>query len=381
MTPRERVAAALRHEIPDYVPIDIGGTANGFTIGTMAKLKEHFGIETEDEVFFPCEAGGHYNDALIEAMGGDFKHIFIHPSAKHKIVIENDIFYDEWGMKKKLVHGYAQQIENPLRDAEIEELDDYPFPDPYEPARVEGLRQRARDLYENTDYAISARAPTHGFMELGWELRGMDNFLVDLLIDEDFANALLDRIMEFQMGIYDAMLTEVGEYVQIVQTGDDYGTQNGPLISPELFRKYVVPRRRKLNELIRKKAPHAYISHHSCGSVAAFVDDLIDCGVDILNPVQPLARDMDPAGLKKRYGDRISFHGAIDEQQALIGPLEGLEEEMKNRILALAPGGGYILAPTSNFQEDMPLENILNFVPLARKYGIPSFYQKAEKEE
>ena len=118
-----------------------------------------------------------------------------------------------------------------------------------------------------TDYAIAARAVSHGFFELAWELRGMENLLMDMLIDKDFANRLMDKILEIQIGFYDVLLSACGEYLQVVETGDDYGTQRGPIMSPELFWEMIVPRRKKLNDFIRSKAPQAKIFHHTCGSV------------------------------------------------------------------------------------------------------------------
>lgn len=375
MTSRERVEKAINHQIPDFVPVDIGGSANGITLSAMKLLKDHFGITSGEIEFYPREAGGRYNEELVEKLGGDFKHAFLVPPASYELKLVNDEFVDEWGLQKRIVDGAAQQYGYPLRDAVIEDLDSYPWPNPYDETRAAGLRERIRRIYEDSDYALSARAVSHGFFELSWELRSMDVFFVDMMIDKEFANALLDRVLEIQIGMYDLLLGEVGEYLQVVQTADDYGTQRGPMLSPELLREMIMPRRRKLNDFIKKKAPHVKISHHTCGSVYAYMEDLIGCGIDILNPVQPLAEDMDSFRLKREYGDRLCFHGSVDEQIALVGPLAGLEEEIKTRMKAFAPGGGFIIAPTSNFQDDMPLENILNFVPLARKYGVPEFYQ------
>lgn len=374
MTSRERVDKAIHHQTPDFVPVDIGGTANGITLKAMKMLKEHFGITSDEIEFFPCEAGGRYNEELIERMGGDFKHAFLVPPSSYSLKMTNNEFVDEWGLQKRIVDGAAQQYGYPLKNATIDDLEKYPWPDPYDESRVVGLRQRIKRIYEHSDYAISSRAVTHGFFELSWELCSMDRFLRDMIVDKEFANAVLDRVLEIQIGMYDLLLSEVGEYLQVVQTADDYGTQRGPMMSPKLLREMILPRRKKLNAFIKKKAPHVKISHHTCGSVYAFVEDLIDCGIDILNPAQPLAKDMDSFRLKREFGDRLCFHGSVDEQQALVGPLEVLEEEIKTRIRAFAPGGGFIIAPTSNFQDDMPLENILNFVPFARKYGVPAFY-------
>jgi len=371
MTSRERVALAINHKQPDRVPVDMGSTASGFTNHTFFKLKEVLGVTSPDILMRPDESASYYNDELLEKLGGDFRHVFLLPPDNFEIQYKEDgTFTNELGIEKKLIAGLAQNSSCPLADAEtVEDIDKYPLPDPYNKGRVKGMKERAEHLYNNTTYAIAARSVSHGFFELAWELRGMENFFVDMMVDKKFANRLLDKTLEYQMGLYDNLLSAVGPYVQIVETADDYGTQSGPIMSPELFKEMILPRRKKLNEFIKSKAPNAKIFHHTCGSVYKLLDYIIETGVDILNPVQPLAADMDSFRLKKEFGDRICFHGAIDEQVALVGDLKTLEEEVKTRISAFAPGGGYIMAPTSNFQDDMPIENILNFVSLAKKYG------------
>ena len=155
----------------------------------------------------------------------------------------------------------------------------------------------------------------------------------------------------------------------LVETADDYGTQTGPFMSPELFREMIAPRRKKLNDFIRSKAPNAKIFHHTCGSVYLLLDDLIAAGVDVLNPVQPSAKDMQGEKLQPEFGSRIIFHGSVDEQTALVKPMEVLREKIAHQCATLGRDGGYIVAPTSNFQNDMPLENIVNFASIVHEFG------------
>lgn len=371
MTSRERVQAILEHRKPDRVAIDIGSTASGFTNATFKRVKEYFNITSEDIVTRPDESSALYNDDVLEKMGGDFRHVFLLPPDGYNPVFdENGKIITEWGIQKTLIQGLAQMSSNPLSEAELDDIDTYPWPDPHAPGRTRGLRERAEYLYNHTDYAIASRAVSHGFYELAWELRGMENMLVDMLVDKEFANKLLDKTLEIQIGFYDVLLSECGEYLQIVETGDDYGTQNGPIMSPELFEEMIVPRRKKLNDFIRTKAPQAKIFHHTCGSVYRLLNGIIDSGVDILNPVQPSASEMDTFRLQKEFGNQLIFHGGIDEQTALTGSLERLEQEMEDRVRSLGREYGYIMAPTSNFQDDMPIENIVNFAAMAKRIGI-----------
>ena len=370
MTSRERVACVLQHKKPDRVPIDIGSTASGFVNGTFFKLKEYFGIQSADFMNRPDESAAYYNDELLEKMGGDFRHVFLMPPDSYRFEENAEgKWMSEWGIPKRKLNGMMQLCGNPLADAEVSDLDTYPWPDPLAEGRTRGLAERAKRLYETTDYALAARAVSHGFFELAWELRGMANFLADMIADKEFANALLDKILDIQIGFYDVYLSECGKYVQIVETADDYGTQNGPIMSPALFREMILPRRKKLNDFIKSKAPQAKIFHHTCGSVYLLLDSLIESGIDVLNPVQPRAKDMDTDRLQREFGDRIVFHGSIDEQTALIGSADTLKDEMRERVRTLGRDGGYIMAPTSNFQNDMPMENIVRFSEYAKEIG------------
>jgi uroporphyrinogen decarboxylase len=370
MTSRERVERTINLKVPDRVPIDIGSTASGFTNHTFFKLKAHYNVTSPDILMRNDESASYYNDDLLEKIGAGFRHVFLLPPENFELEhIDDTTFVNEWGIQKKLIAVLAQNYNCPLKEASIDDLDKYSWPDPYDKGRVTGMKQRAKSLYNDTTYALAARSVSHGIFELAWELRSMDNFFVDMMIDKKFANKLLDKSLEIQIGLYDSLLSEVGEYVQIVETADDYGTQSGVIMSPQLFREMIAPRRKELNAFIKKKAPNVKIFHHTCGSVFQIMDDLIDCGIEILNPLQPLAADMDSYSIKAKFGDRLCFHGAVDEQSALIGTKQQLEQEIKTRIEAFAPGGGYIMAPTSNFQDDMPMENITCFVELAKKYG------------
>ncbi|MEE0202044.1 MAG: uroporphyrinogen decarboxylase family protein [Muricomes sp.] len=369
MTPRERVQCILEHKKPDRVAVDIGSTAAGITNDTFRKVKEYLGVTSEDIVVRPDESSALYNDDVMEKLGSDFRHVFLLPPDGYDPFATDGVIRNEFGVEKKLIQGITQLSSTPLADAEIEDIDTYPWPDPYATGRTRGLKERARHLYYDTDYAIASRAVSHGFFELSWELRGMENMLVDMLVDKEFANKLLDKTLEIQMGLYDVLLSECGEYLQIVETSDDYGTQKGPIMSPELFEEMILPRRKKLNDFIKSKAPQVKIFHHTCGSVYRLLDRLIESGVDILNPVQPSADEMDTYRLQEEFGDRLIFHGSIDEQTALIFSKERVQDEMKRRLESLGKEGGYIMAPTSNFQDDMPLENIIRFAEWAKELG------------
>jgi uroporphyrinogen decarboxylase len=361
----------LDHQEADRVPIDIGSTANNFTRGLFDQLTKHFNIKTKNLVPRPDESAPYYNDELYEALGGDFRHVFLYPPSTADFNARPDgTIVSEWGIVKRELQGLRQQSGYPLEDAETnDEIIQFNWPDPDDAARFKGLRERAKYLYEHSSFAIAARAPWHGIFELAWETRRMENFFVDMASEDEKADCILDILTDLQIRLYTNYLKECGEYVHIVQTADDYGTQNGPIMSLEMWRKYIKPRRKRINEVIKKYAPKAKIFLHSCGSVSGFVDDLIEIGVDILNPVQPYAKDMESEALKKRFGDRICFHGGIDEQRAFSKGTAAIDLELRKRIHAFGPGGGYIIGPTSNIQDDTPLEDVLYYLEKAREYG------------
>jgi uroporphyrinogen decarboxylase len=371
MTSRERVLLTLEHREADRVPIDIGSTANNFTKGLFNKLTAHFNIKSANLIPRPDESAPYYNDDLYEALGGDFRHVFLYPPSTADFNVRPDgTTVSEWGIVKREVNGLMQQSGYPLEDAEtVEDIEKHPWPDPDNEARYRGLRERAKYLYEETSYAVAARAPWHGIFELSWETRRMENFFIDMATGDEKADRILDIITDIQVRMYTNYLKECGEYVHIVQTADDYGTQNGSILSLEMWRKYIKPRRRRINETIRKYAPNAKIFLHCCGSVREFIDDFIEIGVDVLNPIQPYAKDMDSANLKKRFGSRISFHGGIDEQRAFSKGQAAIDAELKARIHDMGPGGGYIIGPTSNIQDDTPLEDVLFYLEKAKEYG------------
>jgi uroporphyrinogen decarboxylase len=172
-----------------------------------------------------------------------------------------------------------------------------------------------------------------------------------------------------EIAFWDMFLDAAGDYVDIVQKVADLGTQRGLFISKELFREFIKPAEARVFDFIRKKAPHIKLWFHSCGAVSEIIDDFIDWGVDILNPIQPLAEGMDSAELKKRFGDKLCFHGGIDLQRAMPGSIDDVKREVETRIRALAPGGGYILAPANHIQNDTPPENVITLYEYAKEFG------------
>jgi len=370
LTHRERARRTLNHEEPDRVPLDLGGRVSNIHYKEYRRLIDRLGLHTTFQLD-PFYSVMDPDFRVLERLGVDFYYLFL-KGPEYVSVRENpDGTYDnEWGITVKKMGIHSQRITHPLQDATLSDLDNFHWPDPYRPDRIAGLQDVARDLYEQTDYALVAAPVNGGLFEFGQHLRGMSNFLIDLMVNKEFANALLDRILEVQIGLWDVFLNAVGDFIEIAQLADDFGTQENLLISPALFREVFKPRYKYLINFMKNRTD-AKVFFHCDGAISDLIEDFIDIGVDILNPLQPTAKGMDPAHIKNAYGDRLVFHGAIDNQQLLpYGSIEDVRATVRRVIKTLAPGGGYILAAAHVIEPDVPLENILAMFDTARVYGV-----------
>jgi uroporphyrinogen decarboxylase len=368
LTHRERVLLAFDHQEPDRVPIDFMGNASMVLDDTYFRLRDYLGITGDIEPVREGTTANYYDERILEKFDIDFRRVFL-PTLPGMYRYHTDgTFTDPWGMVWRKSGIYVNCIHSPLADADIDQVANYAWPDPTQVWHTQGVQTRARHLYENTDYALVARNPiTWGFVDLGCRMRGMEQFLMDLVINPDIAQLIIARSLAIFMQVYDMFLQAVGPFVHVVETADDLGTQNSLLISPTTYRQLIKPAQEKLNGLIKDRAQQARIFMHNDGAITKIIPDLIEIGVEILNPIQPSAKGMESEQLKQEYGDRLIFHGAVDQK-----PQEGTEgdirAEVRRRIDALGPGGGYVLS-TSNVIVDPPLENIVALFDEAREYG------------
>ncbi|MEA1964079.1 MAG: uroporphyrinogen decarboxylase family protein [Candidatus Aerophobetes bacterium] len=369
MKHRERLIESLNHKEPDRVPIDVGGITTGITEIAHRNLRQCLGIKGKEEIIDKIQQLVKPNEEILKKFGIDTRYIYLPaPEAIRGEDFPGDIWEDEWGVRRRKAAYYYDMIDHPLKEATVNDLKKIKWPDPHLPARFEGLEEETKRLYQETDYALIVNV-TGSIFEFSWYLRGYENFMMDLIINPSFASALMDRMLEFQIGLFEEILNRVGKYVQVVQCGDDITTQNGPAISIEVYRKLVKSRQKKLFQFIKSKTD-AKLFYHSCGSVYSFIPDLIEIGIDILNPIQVSAKDMETKRLKREFGKDISFWGGIDTQHILpFGSPAQVREEVKKRIDELAPGGGYILNSVHNLQADVPPENIVAMFETAIDYG------------
>jgi len=364
LTSRQRVMRAYNHEEPDRVPVCLGGTAQKFCKSVYMAAKEHLGIDDDYTLDQSLDELGnviHYHPAVLEFFGSDFRHIQINrlepESPDEEGVMRHELGF---GLKTDSATGITNMVGHPWKGLSAEDIRAWEMPDPNDPTRVVGLERQARSLREDTDYAVAAyKATLLGPFDLACVMRGMDNFMMDMVLEPQTAEAILDRTHEFNCGVYSAMLDEVGQFLDVVEFNDDLGTQDNMMFSPDLYRSLLKPRHAEFVSMLRSKAPQAKIFLHCCGSIRPIIPDLIEIGVDVLNPIHPLARGMDPAELKAEFGADICFQGGIDVQGALQGGVQDVQQEVADRIGAMAPGGGYVLATANNITGDIPLENVL----------------------
>jgi len=259
---------------------------------------------------------------------------------------------------------------HPLADASIADLGEYPFPNGDDPTRFTGLREQAQRMRDETPYAVSTGIGGVVY-EICWYLRGLERWFMDTIEQPEFCEALLDRTLDFWLGYYTHFMAEVGDLVDVVMIGDDLAGQHGPLFSGDFYRAVVKPRQKRLVEHI-KSLTGAKIWYHTCGSCAALLPELVDNGIDIINPVQISAADMDPQELKARFGGQLVFWGGgCDAQHVLpFASPEEVRENVRASIEAFKPGGGYVFNNVHNIQAGVPPENIVAMYDAAYEYGF-----------
>lgn len=368
MTPRERVQATLNHKTPDRLPVDLLGTAGCLTDPAYFALRDYLGLKGEGRIFRKGENTSYYDEGVLESLGVDFRRVWLRaPREWQPVVMHDGAVSDEWGVLRRRFGNY-QTFSAPLAEATADDLDRYPWPNPFDAGRVEGLAEEARLLREATDYAVCARAPSLGLFDMAMRLRGMENFLIDMVDDERYATALIRRILEVQLGLYQVFLDAVGPYVDMVETSDDYAGEQNLLISPKSFATIIAPARRELNEFIKSRAPHVKIFLHSDGAVIKLIPQFIEIGVDVLNPVEPDARGNTVQALKC-FRSELVFHGHLDSKGALRGSKDDVRREIKRVVEGLGSGASYIMAPTNHVQPDIPPENLVEAYRYVREIG------------
>jgi uroporphyrinogen decarboxylase len=322
------------------------------------KLKNHFGIKdaASDTIIDFTMGTAEPCEQLKLMFGSDFRRVSLGgPPPK----ITGNTFENGFGMKfrKASPHEYFDLCCSPMKEADIEDIETMAAPDPDAPALYFGLEDKAKDLYENTKWAIFADFGVPGFYETSQKLRGYENLACDLIDNVKFVAALYDRLLELQKRFFENYLAKVGRYIAAIGYADDLGMQDRPQISPETYKAQIKPYHKKIFDFIHERT-NAKILLHCCGAIFPLINDLIEAGADIINPVQTRAAGMEPAKLKETFGGKVIFWGGVDEQYILPnGTVDEIRAKVEKMIRVMGKNGGYIVAPGHNIQSDTPPEN------------------------
>jgi uroporphyrinogen decarboxylase len=379
ITPRERVLMAIEHQEPDRVPIVLGvSNATGIKMKPYRALKELLDIRAPDEYLYdwPELGTAAIDEQTMTRLHSDVRGVVdlepVSVRERNRERTPGSDFIDSWGSgQSRLPSGEWFPMVHPLADATtIEEIEAYPWPDMDDPTRVAHVAQRAKELADEDQHAIVATPWLLFPLERAFAMQGMDTFLMNMATSPDFSEALLWKILGLCQRLMGHFLEALGSNVDIIKIGDDLGTQDSLLMSPAMYRRVLAPVHANWIEFIKARTD-AKLFFHTDGDVFPVIDDFVDMGVDILNPIQTSAGKMaDLGALKDRYGTRITFCGAIDTQRVLPhGTAEQVRAEVGRVIDVLGPGGGYLVSSVHTVMNDVPAENILAMVDAVEEHG------------
>ena len=380
MTSRERVLTAINHEQPDRMPLVIGvNNATGIKMKPYKGIKDIAGIQAPDNYIYdwPELGTAEIDEETMRRLHCDVRGVLdLEPENVRKRNRERDPHsdcIDSWGSgQMEITPGNWFPGIHPLAEARsIEDLASYQgWPDMSDPSRIAHVRETAKRLSEENQFAIMATPWLLFPFERAHAMQGMEPYLLNMAMNPDFARAMLEKIADYCKQLMGPFLEELGDNVDIIKIGDDLGTQNSLLISPKMYRDILKPIHADFISFIKSRTK-AKILFHSCGDVAPLIPDFIDIGVDILNPIQTSTGSIsDLPSLKKRFGKNMVFCGGIDSHRILpFGSVEEVRQEVRRVMQALGPEGGCMIGAVHTVMNDVPPENVLAMVDAVEEFG------------
>ncbi|NLG72772.1 MAG: hypothetical protein GX495_12130 [Chloroflexi bacterium] len=374
---RQRLLTALNHQEPDRIPLDLGSTqVTGIHVTAYHKLRQALGLPpVEAQICDQIQGLALPDSDLLECLGVDVRGLF--PLNSHNWnVVETEItdeqsgekywsYHDEWGIThyKPRPDGLYYTVRfSPLDQPEltVQDIERHPWPRMDDPRRIEGLRDQA-ECYRAAGFAVMLKDPFAGIFEMAQRIVGMENLLVLMASDSAVAGALFNKLAELKVSFWEMALPQLADVVDVISHADDYGTQVSQIISPRMYRQQVKPHWKTVFDCVRRLAPNVRRFFHSCGNVRPLIPDFIELGGEILNPVHIRATGMEPAALKRDFGDVLVFWGGgVDTQGVLpYGTPQQVKDDVRRNLDALAPGGGYVFNTVHNIQADIPVENLV----------------------
>ena len=379
MNSRERVQAALNHKEPDKIPFDLGGTPmSGIHIKAYKNLRDYLGMpDVEIRVTDTIQQLATVDDDMAERLEVDINNIAPRSSAKYNLVYRDEGSYtaytDEWGIgwrQPKKGGLYYDMYDWPLAKFEtIEDLkQNYVFPDASDPNRYVGLREKALATIDQGK-AVVVGSLSAGISEMHAWTRGFEKYFTDFYLYPELAEYIMDTVVEMKMVYWENVLGEVGDLVDVMIEADDLAGQDRLFFSPEQYRQFIKPRHTKLFQFMKSKSP-AKLFYHCDGAIRPLLWDLVESGIDILNPVQKV-EGMEYADVKKEYGNDLVFWGAGVDTQRIFDKAspDEVRDEVKRNIDVMAPGGGLVLTPIHNTQATVPPENYMAMWETLQEYG------------
>ena len=374
MTSRQRVLTTLNHEEPDIVPTALGGGPYGIVDDLYLRLVDILDLGEPMPPFRVGHSISYMDDRLLERLGTDIRYCWpgLLPNSPVIPGADEDTFYDSYGQIWKRALPYYYAAEGILKEAaNVDEIDcRVRWPDLSDPRWMAGVVERARRLYEQTDYFVVMRmVASHGPFQTACDLRSTDLFLMDMALNPEFAEYLLDKVTAVLEGLLNLAMQAGGKYFNMIELpGDDYAGNTNTIMSPAMFRKFIQPCIKRLVKAVKEQNPDTKIMLHSDGAITKLLPDIVDLGIDVVHPLEPLPVT-NLTAVKEMFGRQITFLGGIDISHAMRGSREDVIAEARRRIAQLAPGGGYILAPSNHLQVDVPAENVLALFQSAHKFG------------
>ena len=370
MTSRERVLAALAHREPDRIPFDLGGSrVTGIHIRAYARLRAALDLPVgEPRVGDITQQLAEVDLDVLDALGCDIRGVAPRTASTYRRQFRQDAghqtFVDEWGVGRRMpLDGglYFDAFAPPLGgDPDDSAIDGYAWPDPGDPARIAGMAEAARGYALDERRAVNVASICGGLTEGLFKLRGFEEGYMDLASEPARARRVMERILEVKLAYWSRLLPELAGVVDVVGEADDLGGQDRTLFAPATYRALIKPLHRELFAFLHARTD-ARVFFHTCGAVRELIPDLIEIGVDVLNPVQVSAAGMDTASLKREFGrDLVFWGGGVDTQRVLgSGTSADVGSEVRRRVADLAPGGGFVFAAVHNVQPNVPPENVL----------------------
>lgn len=372
---RERYALTLEHRAVDRCPMDLGGTPQT-TVETqegIRKLAEHLGLSGS--------APSHYDkfdERILDHLDIDFRRagtMVAFDTGRERRISETEKT-NFLGIRFRWSGQYWDIVGGPLEGATKDDAAAFEFPrvDQIVPGLLDDCAERARWLHEETPYVVVGEHPVYGVLELACWLCGYDHIMLMMGLDPEFIHLLFGRILEFQKSVIREYYGRLGRFIHMTTSGDDFGTQQGLFMSPQMWREFVKPYMKERIDCTAQFTDAPYM-HHTCGAVFDVIPDLVEIGVRALNPIQPNAKGMEPERLKDAFGADIVFHGGLDTQQVLpSGDFDAIDAAVEHLLSVMKPeqSGGFVFAAAHNIQDDVSpaaVERMLNAVRQAFDSG------------